>query len=209
MLKLPLLLILLLLINSILFAQLSKEDYKVYAAIIKTEISDTTKSVAIMKRGIHDREKRQKICNTVDQLTSKKLSDKYQVYFLTENSKNERPSIIDSISTQFLINYCNSTAHNFIFEEDLNQPYKTILLNKFPIRQKSIEKGWKNFYKKYPGSGGVFSFSKISYYTKNKITAIFYYWVKHNGLNGHGAIAIMEKINGEWQMKYKSYLWWA
>jgi len=39
---------LLLLTNSVLFGQLNTEDYRVYAAVIKTEISDSTKSVAII-----------------------------------------------------------------------------------------------------------------------------------------------------------------
>jgi len=208
MFKQPLLLTLLLLTNSILFGQLSKEDYSVYAAVIKTEILDSTKSVAIIKNGIDSIEKRESTYSTADQLTSKNVSDKYQVYLWTENSKKDRPSTIDSINQEFLIDYCKSSADKFIFENSFNQTYKTILINKFPVRQKSIEQDWKNFYKKYPGSGGIFSFSRISYYTADKKTAIFYYWVRRNGLNGHGAIAIMTKVDGEWQMKYKTYLWW-
>jgi hypothetical protein len=90
---------------------------------------------------------------------------------------------------------------------DFNQAYKTVLIKKFPIRRKSIQQDWKKFYEKYPGSGGIFSFSKIKYYTEDT-TAIVYYWVRRNGLNGHGALAVLTKKNGEWQMKYKTYLWW-
>jgi hypothetical protein len=208
MLRQQLLLILLLLANSILFGQLTAEDYKVYAAIIKTEILDSTRSVAIIKNGIDSQETTENIYITADNLTSYDLSNKYQVYSWTENYKKERPSIIDSSSAQLLIDYCKSKADKFILANNFNQIYKTVLIKKSPIRRKSIQQDWTNFYEKYPGSGGIFSFSKITYYAADKTTAIFYYWHRRNGLNGHGALALMTKTDGEWQTKYKTYLWW-
>jgi len=192
--------------NSISFGQISTEDYTVYSAIIKTEIRDSTKSVAIIKNGIDSTERNENTLSTIAQLASNNLGDKYQVYLWTENNKKERPSIIDSITTQLLSDYCKSYIDKFILTDYFNQSYKTVIIKKFPIRQKSIEQDWKFFYEKYPGSGGIFSFSKIKYY-KEDTTAIVYYWVRRNGLNGHGALAVMTKINGEWQMEYKTYLW--
>ena len=197
----------LLLTKTFLFGQISKDDYRVYAAIIKTEISDSTKSVAIIKSGIDSQETAEKTNMTASNLTSKDLSYKFQTYNWTENSKKERPSIIDSNTTKLLIDYCQSTADKFTLTNDFNQAFETVLIKKFPIRRKSIQQDWKTFYKKYPGSGGIFSFSKIKYYSEDT-TAIVYYWVRRNGLNGHGALAVMTKIYGEWQMKYKTYLWW-
>jgi hypothetical protein len=81
-----------------------------------------------------------------------------------------------------------------------------VLIKKFPIRRKSIQKDWKTFYEKHPGSGGIFSFSKIKYYSGDT-TAIVYYWVRRNGLNGHGALAVLTNNNGKWEMEYKIYLW--
>ena len=197
----------LLLTNSILFGQISSEDYRVYAAIIRTEISDSTKSVAIIKNGINSGETAENTYMAADNLSSKDLSQKYQTYNWTENYKKERPSIIDTNTTHLLINYCQFMAEKFTLTNDFNQTYKTVLIKKFPIRRKSIQQDWKMFYENYPGSGGIFSFSKIKYYTEETI-AIVYYWVRRNGLNGHGALAVMTKNNGEWQLKYKTYLWW-
>ena len=209
MFKFHLFLTLLLVANSFVFGQqLSSEDYKVYAALIKTEITDSTKSVAIIKNGIDSQETSENVYITADNLTSNNLSDKHQTYNWTENYKKERPSIIDSISAQLLVNYCKSNADKFTLTNDFNQTFRTILIKKFPIRRKSIQQDWTNFYEKYPGSGGIFSFAKIKYYPEEKTTAIFYYWVRRNGLNGHGALAVMTKIGGEWQVKYKTYLWW-
>ncbi len=197
----------LLLTKTFLFGQISKIDYQVYAAILKTEISDSTKSVAIIKKGIDSQKKSENTHMTADNLTSKDLSYKYQTYNWTENYKKERLSIIDSNSARLLLDYCQSKEDKFTLTNDFNQAYKTVLIKKFPIRRKSIQQDWKNFYEKSPGSGGIFSFSKIKYYTEDT-TAIVYYWVRRNGLNGHGALAVMTKNNGEWQMKYKTYLWW-
>ena len=209
MFKFKFFLTLLFLTDSYVFGQqVYLEDYKVYAAIIKTEISDNTKSVAITKSGIDSQETTEKTYIIVDNLTSKDLSYKYQTYNWTENYKKERPSTIDSNSAVLLVDYCKSKADKFTLTNDFMQMFKTILIKKFPIRRKSIQQDWTNFYEKNPGSGGIFSFSKIKYYTDDKTTAIFYYWVRRNGLNGHGALAVMTKINGEWQTKYKTYLWW-
>ncbi len=191
-----------------MFGQVSKEDYEVYAAVIKTEISDNIKSVAIIKRGISTGETIKNIHSAADNLASNNTSDKYQIYTWTENYNKERPSIIDSNSMLLITNYCESKSDKFMLTNNFNQNYKTILIKKFPIRQKYIQQDWKTFYEKYPGSGGILSFSKIKYYTGDNTTALVYYWIKRHGLNGHGALAIMTKISGEWKIKYKTYLWW-
>ncbi len=208
MLKNYFLLTLLLLTNSFLFGQqLDSEDYKVYTTLIKTEILDSTKSVAIIKKGIDSQETAENTYWIAKSLIAKDLNSKYDIYNNTENYKKVRPSIIDSINAQFLIDYCKSKHDKFTLTNGFYQPYKMILIKKFPIRRKSIEQDWKNFYEKYPGSSGIFCFSKISYYTTDKTTAIFYYWLRRHGLSGHGALAVMTKINGEWQIKYKTYMW--
>ena len=96
----------LLLTSLISFEQMNAEDYQIYASIIKTEIRDSTKSVAIIKNSIDSVEKNENTFSIGEQLTSNNLSDRHQVYGWTENIKKERPSIIDSNSTQFLIDYC-------------------------------------------------------------------------------------------------------
>ena len=56
----------LLLITTISFGQLNAEDYSVYAAIINTEIRDSTKSVTIIKNGIDSTEKKENIFSTAE-----------------------------------------------------------------------------------------------------------------------------------------------
>ena len=59
-----------------LFGQISKIDNQVYAAIIKTEISDSTKSIAIIKNGIDSQETAENTHMTADNLNSTDLSYK-------------------------------------------------------------------------------------------------------------------------------------
>jgi hypothetical protein len=186
---------------------MANEDVHVYAAVIQTEITDSATSVAILKSGISRREVAENASGLMTDLTANDISAKYQVYYWTENSQHERPSVIDSNTTQLLIDYCNTEVEKFTLTNSLHQKYTTILLNKFPIRRNSIQEDWKRFYKKYPGTGGIFSLAKIKYYAAGT-TAILYYSVRRNGLNGHGAFAIIAKKDGEWQMTYKIYLWW-
>jgi hypothetical protein len=77
----------LLLTNAISFGQLSADDYSVYATIIKTEISDSTKSVAIIRSGIDSQETAENTYMTANNLISKDLSYKYQTCNWTENYK--------------------------------------------------------------------------------------------------------------------------
>ena len=69
------------------FGQLTAEDYSVYTTIIKTEIRDSTKSVAIIKNSIDNTEKNKNTFSIAEQLTSNYLIDNYQVYGWTENRK--------------------------------------------------------------------------------------------------------------------------
>jgi hypothetical protein len=66
--------------NMMSFGQISVENYHVYAIIIKTEIRDSTKSVAIIKNSIDSAEKNENTFLTAGQLTSNNSCDRYQVY---------------------------------------------------------------------------------------------------------------------------------
>src|ERR1700712_2147846 len=86
-------------LNSVLLGQqLPQEDYEIYAALIKTEISDSTKSLAIIDKVISTKERQEKTYLMADNLISTDLNYKYQVYFETENDKKERPTVIDSVN---------------------------------------------------------------------------------------------------------------
>lgn len=199
---------LLLVLKIAVVAQPGEDDYIVFSAIINSELKGyQPASVAVMKDGITAAEKIKQSSGIVGPLGSKKLNVRYQIYFLTENADRERLTIIDSVSAAHLIDYCNDSTVSEPLQNQFHQPFKTVLLKSFPIKSRSVERSWKKFYKRYPQSAGIFSFGKVKYYPDDA-TAIVYYWVRRNGLSGHGAIATMVNGNTGWQLKYKTYLWW-
>jgi hypothetical protein len=200
--------VLLLLSAPALFGQqLNTDDYKIYSALIKTEIRDTTKSVAIIKTGIGYQEIKDNLLSIVDAFMSNDSSLIVEVRGWTENNNGNRPTFIDSASQVFVVDYSENKYADFVLTEQLSLNAQIFWLKSFPVKTKSTDKDWKDFYKKYPGSGGIFSLSRVMY-SPDEMTAIFYYWHRMNGLNGHGALAIMEKIGGDWKIKYKTYLAW-
>lgn len=203
--KQTILVTLLLVFQFISSAQLSANDCQIYAAIIKTEIGDRTKSVAIIKNSIDSKEKNESTYNKVDQYVFGNVNYITQSYFW-ENDKGERLFKIDSSKSQYILDFCKSEVDQFVFTNCFSEAYKTVILKKYPIRRKSIEQDWNHFYEKYPDSGGIFSFSRIKFYAEESV-AVIYYWVRRGGLNGHGGLAVMTKTNGEWQIECKSYLW--
>lgn len=196
-----------LLMSAFSFAQVLNEDPKVYSSLIRTEIHDSAKSIAVIKNSIDSTETSSSVLWPAEKLKSPDSSEKYDVYFWTEASNGERPVKIDSVFALLIVDFCSSKVEKITFDYKLKESLNVYYLEKFPIEPKSVKKDWGKFYKKYPGSGGIFSFSKIKYYGLDKNTAIFYYWRKQGGLSGHGALAVMTKSGGEWGLKYKIYLW--
>lgn len=69
---------------------------------------------------------------------------------------------------------------------------------------KRIDKGWKKFYKRYPGSHGVYEFSKIAYRGEY---ACFYMGRHSNGLSGSGDMIIAKKLKGNWTVINVVNIW--
>lgn len=185
----------------------TSEDYNIYNTLLNTENLDSIKSITIIESGIEKEKVIERGNWVAESLKSNDLNYKTQVYNKTGNGNKTWHVIIDSATEKYIIDYCENPGEGLLLSDSFSVKYKVSLANKSPIKIKSIEKDWERFYKKNPGSGGIFSFSKISYYSPDKSIAIFYYWRKRSGLNGHGSIAVLEKTNGTWFLKYKTELW--
>lgn len=105
-----------------------------------------------------------------------------------------------------MIDYHSQQKAGALEAEHFDLQQSVFLTKKLPIRNRSIDKDWKRFYKKHPGSAGVFAFSSV-YYSVDRNTAVFYHWNRRGGLWGHGALTTMEKINGAWRIKYDTNIW--
>lgn len=73
------------------------------------------------------------------------------------------------------------------------------------IFEKKIDKGWKKFYKRYPGSYGVFAFSKVVF---SGNYACFYTERRSNGLSARGDLVIAKRIDTNWALFYLN-IWMA
>ncbi|MGC3946390.1 MAG: hypothetical protein QM762_18030 [Chryseolinea sp.] len=82
-----------------------------------------------------------------------------------------------------------------------NREFKSYFKKGFDRR---TDKGWKKFYKKHPGSHGVFEFSKIVY---ADYYACFYVGRHSGGLSGSGDIVIAKRRNGEWDIITSVNIW--
>ena len=187
-----------------LFGQIKVRDYEVYSALIQSEILDTTQSVTIIKRLENDTSS---IFWLTDALKSKEAGQLEEVRFMTRDGHGNSVGPIDSATLNLILAFYQNDDAIAPLKNSFNLNVKTFLINKSPFKKHS-KNSWKKFYEKYPGSGGLFTFSNIYYSQDNKI-AVFYHSHKRNGLNGHGALTIMENINGEWKIKYQTYLWQA
>jgi hypothetical protein len=184
------------------------DDYAVYSCIIKNEIPDTIQSIGLLKNGIAGKEVNEYTQNLVLALRSNNYNSLQHLYSWTESENGERPTVIDTTMHQHILDFCSYPSNAFELSEKFEIPCKAIMLERYPIKTNSSHEDWDHFYKKFPGSGGIFAFSRVLYYQENRSTAIVYFWHRRYDLNGHGALVILKKQNEGWKIQYKTYLWW-
>ncbi len=182
--------------------QINEEDYKVYSNFIKSEIIDSTLSVIVFNKLENDTAK---ISWVIDAIQSKNASQLESVRFMARDEEGNSIRSIDTATQNLIEGFYLNHARNDAIKNFFDLKVKVFLITKSPFK-KHTKNGWKKFYKKYPGSGGLFTFSNI-YYSQDSKTAIFYTTLSRNGLNGYGALTIMVNVNGLWKLKYKIYLW--
>lgn len=182
------------------------EDYKVYSVIISLEIDSRSKSIAVINNTINPYTESSYISEYAEQLKSKDSSMLYQAYFLVESAKGKRNTIIDSAAAKCIIAYCNDTVKAKTLNNRFDLGKKVYLIDSFPQSSVRLNKNWKHFYKKYRYSAGIFQFSAVQYYLNNTL-AIAYYSRHQQSLSAHGTIAILERREGTWAIKYRIQLW--
>ena len=71
--------------------------------------------------------------------------------------------------------------------------------------QRSVEDGWRSFYKKYPNSGGIVKMSKM-YLSPTRTWGLVYISISRGGLNGAGYIIKFDLADKK-IIKIKERLW--
>jgi len=96
---------------------------------------------------------------------------------------------------------------NFTITDTLRNTFnvkkKIILLSQKEINRffsGSNTEGWNNFYKQYPKTQGITTFSRIGY-NKNKTQALIYYWTQTRGLGGGGYYVLYVRKHDKWALK--------
>ena len=184
--------------------QLVSDNNKVYSALIKSEIIRTTKSVTIINKLQDDKESSDWVTEAIKSKDPQQLE---QLRFLTRDDKGNSVRLIDTTIQNDILRFYQTQSKDSTLQNQLSIDVKVFTIDSSPFK-KSSQDEWKKFYKKYPGSGGLFQFSNI-YYSADGKTAIFYHSLFRNGLNAHGALVIMTNINGTWQIKYHINFWQA
>jgi hypothetical protein len=72
--------------------------------------------------------------------------------------------------------------------------------------ENAVDRAWKKFYAKYPGSTGILFFSKAGF--NSKMTQAFIYAGRQcGGLCGFGKYILLEKKGSAWTIKNEMQLW--
>jgi hypothetical protein len=66
--------------------------------------------------------------------------------------------------------------------------------------------GWKSFYAKYPGAGGIMAFSRVGF-SEKRDKAFLYSAISCGWLCGTGYYHLLKKESGRWVL-FKSYMAW-
>jgi hypothetical protein len=176
---------------------ISAEDYRVYSAILKQDGALKASSVVI-----------------IQELAAPQESDAVHIA-LRENDLSTLNIMahefrFDSVSTATIHQYFTAPPIAEKFTDATVWPISVNLLSKQSFEKMfrhDAGRGWKLFYQRFPGTAGTFSFSKVTYSTTGD-RAVVYRGVQRGGLNGNGALFVLEKIQNEWRLKYKFNVWY-
>lgn len=150
--------------------KISKEEYEVYAYKVNQIILNET-SVYDLENDIRMLEK----------LFTKQISGLLDD-FIEKNRQHHR--LDKKIATKFRYRLISQMEKEkaFNMEDDPND----------------LDKGWRNFYKTFPNSGGYRSFSRVGL-SKDKKYALLYVDTSCGSLCGSGVYYLFSKINGKWK----------
>ena len=178
--------------------QKDSSDYVIYSILIKNNIYESRKSVAVFN--LTSRDEYANPWWSDDTSSSQHLMSAWMRIFFTE---------FDSSSYTLYRDFDKKNWTGQKLSKAFQLPIDVFLIKKptyKKLSRKSAESRWKKFYEKYPGSGGIFEFSDV-HYSKDKTKAVVYFAVRRNGLNGRGAIVILDKTEGIWKVQHEGNLW--
>lgn len=115
---------------------------------------------------------------------------------------------LSSISQETIDDFTAKNAKSHQITKSLDLKVKYTLISKEKVDQifKSVMSGWEEFYKQFPDSGGLISFSRAGLNSKGD-QALVYMANGCGGLCGAGNYLLLVKKNGEWIVQKKFQAW--
>ncbi|QKG58112.1 hypothetical protein GKZ68_16665 [Hymenobacter sp. BRD128] len=177
---------------------ISSEDYRVYSAILEQDGAIKASRIVIIQELATSQES-----NAVN--IALKENDLSTLNMMAHEFR------FDSVSTATIHRYFTSPSIAEKFTDATAWPISVNLLSKQSFEKlfrHNAGRGWKLFYQRFPGAAGAFSFSKVTYSTTGD-RAVVYRAVQRGGLNGNGALLVLEKVQNEWRLKYRFNVWYS
>src|SRR5688572_5403994 len=178
-----------------------QDDSLIYITIIKSVIPTSAKSVLIINESV-------KYEHEIDStsIIDSNSTDLNEILTRKYEWENATKTPFDSIAYRPMVRYYvgkhNKTGITYRF----SFPFQIIYLSgaEYQTGKETVEY-WDDLDRKYPNVAGVLSFSEI-FYSADRSRAVVYYSIRRK--NGNGSVLCLQKVNGNWEMKFEDKAWY-
>lgn len=170
-------------------------DYQVYSILINKTKGDSRKPVVVINRMT-----RNEYVSLFPESQKEDWENTWMQYFRVP---------FDTVAFKLIQTFSSKEPSLLLFDNNFQVRGPVFMINERHFKsmfRKSVDKGWKTFYKYHPNAEGVFTFSDVGY-SADKKSAVVYYAIRRNGLNGRGALAVLQLGEEGWTVKYDASLW--
>jgi hypothetical protein len=193
--------------NTVFSQKINQESYKIYSALIKSKIRDSSKANVVLKKLVTDTLDFFELRTIINLIQYEKEEPHLSQYSILPNLEYSNQKI-DSLTKQQILNFYSIAYEGGTLENLFDINSKIILVKKFPDARYGknfyhhLIRRWHKFYEKYSQARFFFRFSKVYFSEDNKI-AIFMYAYGGKRFMGGTALTIMESKEDKWSIKYE------
>lgn len=157
----------------------TRTDCRVFSAVLNAKLTDSSKTCIVQSDTIDGRP-----WETRKIATAQEHRKDIQPLLDELNRRNGRSCVISYLKTSRKVRLVSSKEIERIFNNGF----------------------WPAFYKKYPGSVGLVTFS-LPGYSRDKNTAIVYFSHSIGGRAGYGSMIFLKRVDGRWKLDGEHPLW--
>ena len=125
-----------------------------------------------------------------------------------EESENSAFAALDGLKAETIKNFHQNLGRCDRLQRKLSIPVQYVLVNRTELDQMftSVGRGWSQFYRKYPESSGILSFSYVGFDSEGQ-QALVGTSRGCGGLCGSGGLVLLTKVDGSWRVKKHVVTW--